>query len=282
MFKLALVTDTASDLTIKQLEKYQIEMLHYQIIYKDKIYRDQLDITSREVIRNLEVEVPSTSLPPLEEIEQTFDRLKEAGYTHVLVVTLSSGLSGCYNAVRMIQQDYEGLQIYVYDSKTISIAEGMLILKAAELREKGYNLEQIVLELDKFRAKQHTLFIVDTLKYLMVGGRIGHVSGTIGTLLNLKPIITIGEDGKYKTFAKVRGRAKAISTFVKQCMEITSQEGRYNIYMNHGDGEDIKNTIKEQLLTLPHVETFEDWDWISPVACVHAGPGYVGMLIQEI
>jgi DegV family protein with EDD domain len=281
MFKIALVTDTASDVSAEQAEKHHIKVLHYQIVYKENTYKDQLEITSKEVLCHLDEEVPTTSLPALDEMHALFEEIKNEGCTHVLAIPLSSGLSGCYNALNMVKDDYKELTTYIYDSKTISIAQGVLVLKAAELIQKGYTVESIVQELDKMRAKQHTLFIVDTLKYLVLGGRIGHVSAAIGTLLNIKPIITIGDDGKYHTFAKVRGRTKAITTFIKQTEEIISLNLNYRIYFTDGLGKETKEEIKKQVMGLNSTQRIEDWGWISPVACVHCGPGFVGMLIQE-
>jgi DegV family protein with EDD domain len=256
-------------------------MFHYEIIYPEKTYKDQLEITSREVLGTLEKKIPTTSLPSLDEMHQVFTEIKKEGYTHVLAISLSSGLSGCYNAINMIKDDYKELDIRVYDSRTISIAQGVLVIKASELIQKGYALEAIIEELDKMRAKQQTMFIVDTLKYLLIGGRIGHVSAAIGTLLNIKPIITIGDDGKYHTFAKVRGRARAAAVFIKEAEKMTVQNPAYKVYFTHGDGQEMKNTIKEEIVNRLGSQSVEDWGWISPVACVHCGPGFVGMLIQE-
>lgn len=282
MRKIAIITDTASDLNEADIQKYDIKMLHYQIVYKDKTYKDQLEITSKEVLDGMEREVPSTSLPSLEEMHEVFKEIQEEGYKEVLVVTLSSGLSGCYNAVNMVKEEFEELNITVYDSKTISVAEGALAIQAAKMADEGASMDKIVEALDIMRANQHTLFIVDTLKYLVLGGRIGHVSATVGKLLNLKPIIKVGDDGKYTTVSKVRGQAKAINSFVDMFREITSDGRAYKLYFSHADGEMIKEKIKDSIKELGISITIETENWISPVACVHCGPGYVGMLIQKI
>ena len=126
------------------------------------------------------------------------------------------------------------------------------------------------------------MFIVDTLEYLVHGGRIGHVSAKVGKLLNLKPIITIGDDGKYETVAKMRGRAKAIHYFAEEARKVLSEGGEYKIYFSHADGEEIKQTIISEIKESYPDISIEGDTWISPVACVHCGPGYVGMLIQKI
>ncbi len=282
MRKIAIITDTASDISIEDAKKYDIKLLHYQIIYKDKTYKDQLEITAKEVIARLEEEVPTTSLPSLDEINEVFSDLVKEGYKEVLVIPLSSGLSGCFNAINMVKEDYKELNTVVYDSRAISAAQAVLAIKAAEMADAGHEMQEIIKELDKMRENQKTLFVVDTLQYLLLGGRIGHVSAAVGKLLNLKPIIRIGDDGKYETVAKVRGRAKAINHFVNQVQEVLSDGKAYKLYFSHAAGEEIRDKIISAIKEInPTIEIGGEC-WISPVACVHCGPGYVGMLIQPI
>ena len=282
MKKIAVITDTASDLSLAEIKQYNIKMLHYQIVYQEHTYKDQLEIHSKEVLDHLETEIPSTSLPSLDEIHQVFTEIEKEGYEAALVIPLSSGLSGCFNAVNMVKDEYPNLKTIVFDSRTISAPQGYLVKYAASLVNEGCSMEEIVKALEEVRAKQHTFFIVDTLKDLVHGGRIGHVSATVGKLLNLKPVITIGDDGKYETVAKVRGRAKAIRYMAEQASQVLAAGGNYKIYFSHADGVAIKDEIIKEIKTLhPHVKIEGD-TWISPVACVHCGPGYVGMLVQEI
>ena len=282
MRKIAIITDTASDLSLAEIEKYNIKMLHYQIVYKEHTYKDQLEIHSKEVLDQLDTEIPSTSLPSLDEMHQVFEEVQKEGYEAAIVIPLSSGLSGCFNAVNMVKEEFPNVKTVVFDSKTISAPQGFLAIQAALMADEGRSVEEIIKALEAIRAKQYTFFIVDTLKYLVHGGRIGHVSATVGKLLNLKPIITIGDDGKYDTIAKVRGRAKAIRYIAEEASKVLSSGHTYKIYFSHADGEEIKNEIIKEIQSLHPDVQIEGDTWISPVACVHCGPGYVGMLIQEV
>ena len=281
MRKIAVITDTASDLSIADIEKYNIKMLHYQVVYKEKTYKDQLEINSKQVLDGLDTEIPSTSLPSLDEMHAVFEEVIAEGYEEAIIIPLSSGLSGCYNAVNMVKEEYKQIRTYVYDSRTISAPLGILAIEAAKMADKGNTMTEIVNQLEEVRKNQHTFFIVDTLKYLVHGGRIGHVSATVGKLLNLKPIITIGDDGKYETISKVRGRAKAIRYFVEEASKILQSGEVYKIYFSHADGEEIKEEIINALKEIKPDIKVEGDTWISPVACVHCGPGYVGMLMQK-
>lgn len=282
MNKIAIITDTASDICKEDIAKYGIKMLHYQILYKDKTYKDQLEIHSKDVLDRLEQEVPTTSLPAIEEIHQVFQEVIDEGYDEAIVITLSSGLSGCYNAVCMVANDYSDLKIHVYDSRSISMAQGVLVIKAAQMAAEGKDSATILKAIEEMRNNQQTLFIVDTLKYLQIGGRIGRVSAVVGTLLNLKPIITIGDDGKYETVSKVRGRVKAIAAFAEKVKQATENGGSYEVHFTHADGQEIVQNIKSAIFEQTTIKYITSESWISPVACVHCGPGYVGMLIQKI
>lgn len=282
MKKIALITDSASDLTKEIQEKYDVFMLHFQIVYPDATYKDQVEITSKEVLAAIEEKRPTTSLPSLDEIHQTFAKIQEMGYEKALAITISSGLSGCHNAVQMVAEDYAQLETYIYDSRTISLGETALIQKAGELIEAGYeDLEEIVKVLDEVRSRQHIFFMVDTLKYLVAGGRIGRVSGMLGGVLNLKPIITVADDGVYVTHSKVRGTQKALAKAIEEAKHILG-EHLCRIYMIHGDGEKGTNQIYEALKDEKNVDEIGMYDWISPVACVHTGPGFIGLFLQEL
>ena len=181
----------------------------------------------------------------------------------------------------MVKEEYKQIRTYVYDSRTISAPLGLLAIEAAKMADKEKTMTEIVNQLEEIRKSQHTFFIVDTLKYLVHGGRIGHVSATVGKLLNLKPIITIGDDGKYETIAKVRGRAKAIRYIAEEAGKILQSGEAYKIYFSHADGEETKEEIIKALKEIKPDIKIEGDTWISPVACVHCGPGYVGMLMQK-
>lgn len=282
MRKIAVITDTASDLSLDEIKQYNIKMLHYQIVYKEHTYKDQLEIHPKQVLDHLETEIPSTSLPSLEEMHEVFEEIINEGYKEVIVVPISSGLSGCFNAINMVKDEFPQLKVNVFDSRTLSAPQGVLAKVAATLADEGKSSEEIIKVLEDKRAKQHTFFVVDTLKYLVHGGRIGHVSAAVGKLLNLKPIITIGDDGQYETIAKVRGRAKAIRYFAEEASKILSSGKTYEIYFSHADGENTKEEIIKEIKAIVPDAKIEGDTWISPVACVHCGPGYVGMLIQEV
>lgn len=273
MQKIALITDSTCDITKDLIEKNNIHVIPFRIIYSNREYRDGVDISAEEVYSNLENEVPTTSLPSLLDMENLFDKLEGEGYTHAIAVTVSAGLSGMFNALRLVSLERENIKCHVFDSKSISLAEGGIVLKCAQMLEENKSFEEIIEALPKLRDRMECYMVMATLKYLKKGGRIGKISGTIAEALNLKPVIRVNEEGVYDTHDKVRGRKQSI----KRLIEIVSKfEKPGEVYVVHGGAEDEMNFLADQLAALPNVKSVLRGGNTTPVCGVHSGPGLLG------
>ena len=248
MQKIALITDSACDLDLNTLKENNINLLPLRIIYSNGDYRDRLDISPQEVYDNLEKEVPKTSLPSAQETEETLNKLEEEGYTHVICISISSGLSGSFNAIRLALEDHPKLTSFVYDSKILAYPQGEIVLEVAKLIKEGKSFEEIVKEIPEIRKRVIGYFTINTLEYLKKGGRIGRLAGTVGELLNLKPIITTDEDGVYYNVAKVRGRKQSLSKMT-ELLKGYLAKGKCEVAVLHAGCEDeaIKymNSLKD-------------------------------------
>jgi len=191
MAKIAIISDSTSDLTLETIEKYNIRILPLRVIYTDGEYRDRVDITPEEIYSRFKEEIPTTSLPSPQDTTELFNKLKQEGYTHVIVVTISSGISGTMNMIRNIADSYEGLSFEIIDSKSLTMGAGFAIIEGAKELEKAHDFEKAVNRIKEVLKKTKVYYVVQTLEYLKKGGRIGKVEGTIGELLNIKPIIAI-------------------------------------------------------------------------------------------
>ncbi|WP_286906449.1 DegV family protein [Clostridium sp. UBA1652] len=280
MEKIALITDTTSDLPQDIIEKYNIKILPFRIIYKDREYKDKYEITPKEVYDNFEKEIPTSSLPLAQDMEDLYDELEKEGYTHAIAITLSSGLSGISNALRLVSENHDNIESFVYDSKTISWGEGILVKKCAELIEQGKDFNYIKNILPELRKKVKLFFVVGTLEYLRKGGRIGRISGTIGDLLNLKPIVAVDDEGRYFTHSKVRGRKQSLNKMVNIVKEIVNDKEHDIIVLNGCSDEDCKYMI-DQFEKIDNVSSVNYGGDISPVSGVHSGPGLVGVVLVE-
>src|SRR6056297_4259400 len=274
--KIAVVTDSTSDLSKEILKEKNIESFPLKIIYSDREYRDRVDIQPQEVYDNFEKEIPTTSMPGPDEVKNMYLNLKEKGYTHIISIHISSGLSGTSNTCKMVSKEIEGIKIELIDSKMLSMGLGRLVLYAQELVDKGENNFESIVKMVKEKVDNIDLFfIVSTLKYLKKGGRIGKVSGTIAELLNIKPIISIDKEGEYFTFDKVRGRARSLKKMFKIIKSRLKEKKKYLVDVAHAAAEEEAEKLIDKFKNLPGVEdTF--LSEISPVMVVHAGPGLLG------
>lgn len=280
--KIAILTDSGSDVPQSLKEKFNIKVIPLKIIFKDGEYIDKVNITAQEVYDRMKHEIPKTSLPDGEAIKEILDQIKEEGYEKVIAVTISAGLSGTNNMVRIVADEYKGLDIFVLDTKNIGIGAGFSAIEAAVQVAKDTEWETLKYKLQKGIEKAKVYFHVPTLEYLQKGGRIGLVQSVVGSVMNLKPIITCNEEGIYDTVAKVRGKAKSVKKTMELVEEFAEKASKYNLAIAFG-GETAREEaerIREELkLRLTSYENFF-FDQVSPALGVHTGPGLIGIGVQ--
>ena len=277
--KIGIITDSTCDIPADFIKKLGIEVLPLRILYKDKEFRDGVDITAEEVYAQLEDEIPTTSLPGPDEVEALFLKMKSQGFTHIIVIHISSGLSGTGQMIQTVAQQIEGLVIKVIDSKSISMGLGFIVIEAARAIQRRMNFEAICHYIKSVQERLSVFFVLGTLEYLKKGGRIGRVSGTIGQLLSIKPIITVDEDGVYSTYSKVRGRKQSIDRLFVTAKERLSQAANQIAVCYGGAQEEAANLIK-RLEELPNIKELIV-STVSPVIGVHTGPGTLGFAVLQ-
>ncbi len=280
--KIAILVDSGSDVPAKLVKQYNMYVAPLTIIYGDKEYIDGIEISSDEVYARLEEEIPSTSLPSGETIQGLFDQIKKDGYNKVLAITISSGLSGTHNMVRMIGDVQEDLEVFVLDTKNISIASGFNAIQAAEYIKEGMEWETLKKTISKNINNSKVYFYVSTLKYLQKGGRIGLVASLLGSRINLKPIISCNDDGIYYTTAKVIGEKRALNKAIELAVEHIGDAKDYNIGVIHAAAPELADQVEKELLEkLPLAKVLVDGE-ISAALGVHTGPGAIGIVVQKI
>ena len=278
MEKIAILTDSGCDLPNDILKEYDIKLLPFRIIYKDREFLDIIEISPDEVYDNLDKEIPTTSLPDLQYMENVLNELENEGYTHVIAVTISNALSGTYNSLRIMLENHPKLTSFIFDTKTLSRPQGETALTVAKMLKEGSTFDEITKALPEIQSHLAGYFTINTLEYLKKGGRIGKVAGTIGELLNIKPLIAVGEDGSYYTYAKARGRKQAISK-LKQLVEDSTSQGKCRIWVLDGGANDEAQKLCEYFTTQNNVVDCSI-SKIGPALGVHTGPGLLGITIQ--
>lgn len=279
MDKIAIITDSTCDLDQSVIERYSIKTIPLRIVYKDREYRDRVEIQPEEIYALMPGEVPKTSLPSPEDALKVMNQLVEEGFTHILGVFISSGLSGTFNMMRGLAEDFKDAVVEFVDSKSLSLGLGFPVLDAAKNNENNMPFEEMVLKVKETCKRVKTYYVIKTLDYLKAGGRIGQVEGTIGELLDIKPVISINEEGVYYTVKKVRGRKKSIHQLIEIVQTSAIKPIRVGIL--HGMAEEEARAMKAIIENFEGVmEVF--FEQISPVLTAHTGPGLLGVVVQEL
>ncbi len=280
--KIAILTDSCTDVPKQYRDKYHMYVVPLTIIYKDAEYRDGVDIQPEEVFARFSEEVPSTSLPNPSAVADVFKQIKADGFDKVIAVHISSGLSGTFEMVSSFGPSPEGLEVHYVDTKNIGIGSGFSAIRAGELIEQGLPFDTVCREVEEAARNTRLFFCVSTLDYLVKGGRIGRVSGMVGTILDLKPVISCDEDGIYYTVAKARGRKKSLKLALDKAVEFAAGAKEYNITVMHGaaqaEADELLAAMKERL---PDYRIAIEGQ-ITPALVVHTGPGLIGIGIQRL
>ncbi|MDQ7094818.1 DegV family protein [Desulfosporosinus sp. PR] len=278
MKRIALVTDSTADLTEELKKECDIHVVPLKVNFRDQEYSDE-ELSSEEFYRRLASEeaLPRTSQPSPEEFGRLYGRLLEE-YHEIISVHISSALSGTINTAYLAKEKFKA-KIHLVDSKTISLGMGLMMVEAARNIKEGYDTAWILRNLEKARKNIETLFTLNTLEYLQKGGRIGRVQGFMGSLLNLKPIIRVGDDGVYHTYAKAHSQKKALEGVVQALQDLAKGRKHVRLAVAHGAAEQAAHYLKEALENACQLQATVITQ-VGAVIGVHTGPGTVGAAIQ--
>lgn len=278
--KIGIICDSGANLSPEMQAEHQIAVVPLQINFSDRSYSDGVDLAPDEIYSLMEEELPKSSLPKSEDITAALDAMKERGCTDVIFITISSGLSGCYQLVTLLAAEYAGLSVTVFDSKTLSCGEQILVLEAARAIADGCSVEETVVRITALRRKTASFLVVKTLEYLAKGGRIGKVAGAVGSLLHLCPVITVNDDGVYDTVNKTIGFGRAVDLMVQEASK-KFRGKNIAVSMVHAKNELGARAALQKLRVFCNVQEVT----ITPVSAVlgiHTGAGLIGMVIYEV
>lgn len=267
-----IITDSTSDIDLKYAQELNVEVVPLKVIIDGKEYKDRIDLQPEEfydLLVNSQT-LPSTSQPSPQDFVDLYETAKNNNDS-VIVITLSSVISGTYQSANLAKDLVDYDDIYVIDSLGTTQMQRLLVLKADALRNEGMNAQDLYTFLEAYKHRIRLFAFVDTLEYLYKGGRLSRTAATAGTLLKFKPIIGFDE-GKLDVFAKARGTQKATAKII----DLIQQDGEMDLdepicigYTGSSDGLDkFENTLRE---TLHFGETLHGI--VGPVIGTHAGPG---------
>lgn len=277
---IAIITDSSCDIPKEYIISHHIFVLPLHVNMPDGHYLDGVDITPEEVYARMPEVVPSTSQPSPGDIKQLFEQIKKEGYTEAIAVCISSGLSGTFDVIGMCAKEEHELTVHLFDSHRLSMALGLLVMQAVEMNEKGCSSQEVLDLLNGSWEKTNCFFCMPTLSYLIKGGRIGLVAGTLGTLLGIIPTISINEEGRYYTFTKTRSYSQAIKKIEDTIKEIVKDK-MVNIAVLQGNAIEKATELYSNLKNLDGLHNIFLCH-ISPALGVHTGPGLIGVAYRII
>ncbi len=281
--RIAIITDSGTDSDAAYCQEHDVRIMHLRIIYSDgRTFESGVDITSTELIDHLKEEVPTTSLPSPQEMLETLEQAKADGYERAVIITIASALSATNQTARMISEQLDDFPVLVIDTKSIGMAAGMVVHRCVEYVEAGIPFEHLKRRLDEDSTNTNVYFAVKDLEFLHKGGRISTAIYKVGSVLNIKPVLTCDESGTYAIARKARGWNKSMDSMVKLTAQKANRFEKVRLGICSTPNTDeyvaeleekLKKQITAEIIGLTHHE-------LMPDLLVHTGPDLMGMGVQ--
>ena len=278
MPQVGIVTDSTCDIEPEHLAALGVTMVPLTVHFGDTHYRDWIDIRPDEFYKRLAASaaLPTTSQPSPAEFAAAYVELAGSGCTEIVAVTLSAALSGTYESA-VLGAKNAPVPVRVVDSKRASQGTGLIVLAAVEARDHALSGEQVESRVREVAESSRLFFLLDTLEYLVKGGRAGKATGLAASLLNIKPVLEVNSDGIIEPFKKVRGRQQAVAALASHVAEESRTRGRLRLALLHAGIEGEAGELETAL-----VDAGADVDVVSrgvigAVIGTYTGPGAVGV-----
>jgi len=279
MSRVAIVTDSASDLTPAAAAAGDITVVPLEVSFGEARFKAGVDLTTEEFWRRVvapDAPFPKTAAASAGEFQTVFERLFAEGADAIVCVNVAGTLSGTMKASTIARDGLPGREIHVVDSGSASMGEGLLAQLASELAAAGRSAAEIAAVLEDRKGDLNLYVALDTLEYLKRGGRISGAQAAIGTLLSVKPIITI-KDGAVETVDKPRTRSRAR----ERVIELLTERPVERIAMLHTMAEDIDGFREELIRRMPGGidPGLVSVQPVGPSVGPHLGPGGIGAVV---
>ncbi|EFV36055.1 DegV family protein [Gemella morbillorum] len=277
--KIAIVMDSTAYLPDELTKELNIRTVYLNIVIDGNSYKEVIDMPLDkyyDYLKDPNNSFPTTSQPAIGEVVSCLEKLKEEGYTDVIAIALSSGISGTFSSYSVADLMVDGINVYPFDSEVACHPEGYYAIKAAGLIKEGKSSKEIIATLDEMKKVSKAYFMADDLSHLQRSGRLNGAQAIVGNLLQVKPLLHF-EDKVIVPFQKIRTYKKVVLRIYELFDEFYRQHKDENISVCilHVDAlekaEEIKNYMKE---VYPNVNV--EIDAITPVVSTHLGIGAIG------
>ena len=271
----AIVLDSTADLPDAQSRHPNMRVVPLYVRFGEQSFRDYVELDPHGFYARLRgaAELPTTSQPTPQDFLSTYAALD--GYERIYSVHISSKLSGTFGSASLAADELGGDRTRLVDSESASVGIAMLALGMQRLLERGTTDEEIDRLVERHRSEAGLLFTVDTLEFLAKGGRIGRAQALAGSLLNVKPILTI-TDGEVVPLTRVRGRTKALEEFRRRFEAATTDAPGLRVAFAHAEAKETVEQLRELVVGVRPAAEVELVTSLGAVVGTHAGPGTVG------
>lgn len=282
--KTIIITDSSCDLSCNYISENNLEVIPFPFSIDGREYIDDFgkSLSYKDFYNELRNgAVPSTSQISAYMFEQVFKKYVSEGNA-VIYIGFSSGLSQTFNnsilARNIVLEEIPEADITVIDSKSASVGLGAIVFYANEMLKQGKSKDEIVEWVESNKLKSNHWFIIDSLDHLKRGGRISAASAAVGTMLDVKPLLSVDDEGKLNVVKKTRGRKKAIRELLYELQNIKNPE-KQTIFINHGDCIKDAEQLRELVLSEVNVKDVAI-NYIGPIIGSHTGPGMLCMVFM--
>ena len=275
--KLAVITDSSAFLQAETLRKEDLFVLDIPVNIDGQEYVEGVNLTAQEFYEKMASasELPKTSQPSIAKLDEILSSLKDKGYTHALGLFLSSGISGFYQNIQYMKDEYEGLTIAFPDTRITSAPLGYMAESVFKWAEQGDVFESILDKVTEQIENTSAFIMVDDLDHLVKGGRLSNGAAILGNLLSIKPILYFNDQGVIEVYEKVRTEKKATKRLVEIVKEATAI-GNYQITVIHGNAPQKAADLR-QLLIDGGVATDVSIATFGSVIGTHLGEGSIAL-----
>ena len=280
--KLAVITDSSAYLEAKILQRENLFILDIPVNIDGQEYVEGVNLTAQEFYEKMASasELPKTSQPSIAKLDEILSSLKAKGYTHALGLFLSSGISGFYQNIQYMKDEFEGLTIAFPDTRITSAPLGYMAESVFKWAEQGDGFESILDKVTEQIENTSAFIMVDDLDHLVKGGRLSNGAAILGNLLSIKPILYFNDQGVIEVYEKVRTEKKATKRLVEIVKEATAN-GNYQITVIHGNAPQKAADLR-QLLIDGGVATDVSIATFGSVIGTHLGEGSIALSYTPI
>lgn len=280
--KSIIFTDSCCDLPISFISENNIEVMYLRVNLRGEEIPDDLgkSIASKDFYKFIrEGEMPTTSQANVNDFEEAFRKFTKDGYS-IIYIGFSSALSGCVNSARLAKdiviEEVKDADITIIDTKSASMGLGLIVYYASNMLKEGKSKEEIVSWIEENKLKVNHWFTVDDLNHLKRGGRVSSTAAVVGTMLNIKPILHVNNEGKLIPLLKVKGRKKSIKVLQEKLKERIVNPEEQVIFISHGDCLEDAEYLRELILKDVNVKEIIINN-IGPAVGSHSGPGTIAL-----